>query len=304
MAMKYTISYIAVALLMLMSMTAGAQALPFIAAEYNATSLGKAGATLVDTENTAAAAFSNAAVLGFAENKIDSELGLTMWAPSNSKIGVAGGSFIFGKLGVAAGLTYGMHPAYDITNESGSVSSSFKPNDMQIATGISYKVLPILSLGANLGYATSKLSDKYSYGAVKADFMAMAKVGDLKATFGVNNLGTAVTSASGAKFALPTHFALGAGYGMSFSEKHRVDALFDADYYFNGGIAFAAGVEYSMDNFVFVRGGYRYGGNTPIPSFASLGAGLKLKGYKLNLAYILGSETMANTLSFSIGYTL
>jgi opacity protein-like surface antigen len=132
----------------------------------------------------------------------------------------------------------------------------------------------------------------------------MAKIGGLKAAFGVKDLGTAVTSASGAKFSLPTHVALGAGYGMTFAEKHDVDALLDVDYYFNGGVAVAAGVEYCMDNFVFVRGGYRYGGNSPIPSFASLGAGVKFKEFKVNFAYVLGSETMANTLSICLGYTL
>ena len=289
MAMKYTKSYLAAALFMLISMTASAQALPFVAAEYNATSLGKAGADLVDTENTAFAALSNAAVIGFAEYKADVEAGLTSWGPSST---------------VAAGLLQGTHSAYDITDEGGSVIGSFKPADTQISAGVSYKVLPILSVGANVGYATSKLSDKYSYGAVKADVMAMAKIGGLKAAFGLKDLGTAVTSASGAKFALPTHVALGAGYGMSFAKKHSVDALLDADYYFDGGLALAAGIEYGMNDFVFVRGGYRYGGNSPIPSFASIGAGVKFMGCKVNFAYILGSETVANTLSFSIGYTL
>ena len=303
MAMKYTISYLAATLLLLISMTAGAQALPFVAGEYNATSLGKAGADLVETKNTAFDVLSNAAAIAFAESKIDVEAGFTSWAPSGT-IAVAGGSLSLGKIGVAAGLVQGTHTAYDVTNESGSVVGSFKPTDTQVSAGISYKVLPFVSVGAKLGYATSKLSDKYSYGAVNADVMAMAKFGALKTAFGVKNLGTAVTSASGAKFALPTHIALGAGYGMTLAEKHSIDALVDADYYLEGGIAIAAGVEYSMDNFVFVRGGYRYGGNSPIPSFASLGAGLNFKGCKLNLAYVLGSETMANTLSFGIGYSL
>ena len=301
--MKYTVSFLTAAFLTLFSMTAGAQALPFVAGEYNATSLGKAGADLVDTENTAFTALSNSAALGFTESKADVEAGITSWAPSGT-IAVAGGSYVLGKLGVAAGLVQGTHAAYDITNEGGSVVGSFKPTDTQISAGVSYKVLPILSIGANIGYATSKLSDKYSYGAVKADVMAMAKFGDLKAAFGVKDLGTAVTSASGAKFSLPTHVALGAGYGMTFAEKHNVDALLDVDYYFNGGVAVAAGVEYCMDNFVFVRGGYRYGGNSPIPSFASLGAGVKFKEFKVNFAYVLGSETMANTLSICLGYTL
>ena len=302
MAMKYIKSSVISVALLLISIAAGAQALPFTASEYGASSLGKAGADLVDTDNTAMAAFTNAAAITFSEDRLDSSVGYTLWTPTSSNVITAGASFNLNKLGVAAAVHYGINPAYSTADGNGSVTGTFTPSDMQIAAGVAYKVLPILSIGANLGYATSTLSEKYSYGAFKADVFAMAKIAGLKATLGVRNLGTSVTSASGDKFSLPSSVALGAGYGLTVAKKHSINVLVDADYYFSGAIAVAAGVEYGMNDFLFVRGGYRYGGESPVPSYASVGLGVKKFGCKLNVAYLLGSQQLGNTLSVGLGY--
>lgn len=295
--------YIVGALMLLFPTVAGAQVLPYVTAEYDAASLGAAGANLVDTENTANSAFANPAAMGFAENKFDAAAGFAIYAPTNSNVMTAGASYGLGKLGVAAGVMYGSHQSYDVTNSVGTVTGTFAPTDLLMAAGLSYRVLPVLSVGMNLGYATSSLSEKYSYGAVKADLFAMTQMKGVKATVGLRNLGTSVTSVKGTKFSLPSSLALGAAYTIAFAEDQKVDLLLDADCYFNDGVAVAAGFEYAMKEFVFVRGGYRYGGETPVPSFASLGAGVKLSGVRLDLAYLLGSEIMGNTLSLGLGYS-
>lgn len=295
--------YIVGALMLLFPTVAGAQALPYVTAEYDAASLGTAGANLVDTENTANSAFANPAAMGFAESTLDAAANFTMYAPTSSSMITAGVSYGLGKLGVAAGVLFGAHQSYDVTNSAGTVTGSFAPSDLLMAAGLSYRLLPVLSVGMNLGYATSSLSEKYSYGAVKADLFAMTQMKGVKAAVGLRNLGTSVTSVKGTKFSLPSSLALGAAYTIAFAEDQKVDLLLDADCYFNDGVAVAAGFEYAMKEFVFVRGGYRYGGESPVPSFASLGAGVKLSGVRLDLAYLLGSETMGNTLSVGLGYT-
>ena len=295
MTMKYTISLLSAAFMMLVSLTAGAQALPFVAAEYGAASLGTAGAGLVGNTNAAAVPFS--------DMTIDATAGYTLWAPTKANVmGVNASYNLKNKLGVTAGFTYGLNPSYTITNTDGMAAGSFSPTDMMAEVGVSYRFLPFMSVGANVGYAMSSLTDKYSYGAVAADVYVMAVLSDLKLTAGVSNIGTAVTSASGAKFSLPTSVALGAGYGVTFAGMHRVDVRLDADYFLSGDIAVAAGVEYAMNDLAFVRAGYRYGGNSPVPSFASVGAGVKILGIKLDVAYILGSPRMGNTLAAGIGY--
>ena len=285
---------------------AGAQALPFTAAETDAASLGTAGANLVQTGTIANASFSNAAAIPFSDAKMDVAAGYTMWQPTgvgSNMINVGAAYNMNNKLGVAVGFLYGMNPAYDITDASGAVKGQFKPSDMHMNVGVAYRFLPFLSVGANVGYATSSLAKESSYGALAADVYAMAQFSGLRVTAGVANVGTSVKAKNGTAFSLPTSVALGAGYEMAFADVHSVDVLLDADYYFGGWFAAAAGAAYTYNDLVVVRAGYRYGGASPIPSYASVGAGVKFAGAKLDLAYLIGSSAMKNTLAVTLGYT-
>jgi hypothetical protein len=298
--------YIAGALMLLFPAIAGAQALPFTAAETDAASLGTAGADLTQTSSIAYASFSNAAAIPFSDAKMDVAAGYNMWQPSSvgsSMINVGAAYNMNNKLGVAVGFLYGMNPAYDIADASGAVKGQFKPSDMHMNVGVAYRFLPFLSVGANVGYATSSLAKDYSYGALAADVYAMAQFSGLKVTAGVANVGTSVKAKNGTAFSLPTSVAFGAGYEMSFADVHSVDVLLDADYYFCGSFAAAAGATYTFKDLVVVRAGYRYGGASPIPSYASVGAGVKFAGAKLDLAYLTGSSAMKNTLAITVGYS-
>lgn len=297
------ILYIAGALMLLVPAVSHAQALPFVAAETDAASLGTAGAGLVETSSVADASFSNAAVIPFSDNMLDASVGYTMWQPSSSNILNMGVAYnVKSKFGVALGVHYGMNPSYDVTNESGAVAGVFAPKDIHVNAGLAWRFLPFLSIGANIGYATSSLAEGHSYGALAADVFAMAKFGDFRVTAGVANVGTTVKSASGAEFCIPGSIAVGAGYGKVFGEKHGIDVLVDADYYFSGWMAVAAGAAYTFNDLFSVRAGYRYGGESPVPSYASVGAGVKILGIKFDVAYLIASGPVKNTLALSLGY--
>lgn len=300
------IIYIAGALMLLFPALAGAQALPFTAADYDAASLGKAGTNLTETGSIANASFSNAAAIPFSESKFDVSAGYAMWQPSavSSNAINAGAAFnVNNKFGVAVGFLYGMNQAYDITNESGAVSGKFTPKDMHINAGLAWRFMPVLSLGVNVGYATNTLAKDHLDGALTADVFLMTKISDIKATLGVSNLGTGITSNTGVKFSLPASVALGVGYEKTFAQKHGIDVSLDADYFFKGGFAASVGAEYTFNDLVCARAGYRYGGNTVIPSFASVGLGAKFAGVKLDVAYLVASGAMKNTLALSVGYS-
>ena len=306
------IIYIAGALMLLFPALAGAQALPFTAAETDAASLGKAGANLTETGSIAYSSFSNAAAIPFSDAKMDVAAGYTLWQPSavgSNMINVGGAYNMNQKFGVAVGFLYGMNPAYDVANSTGGVKGQFKPSDIHANVGVAYRFLPFLSLGANIGYASSSLAKDYSYGALAADVFAMAKFGGVKVAAGVANIGTSVTSASGAKFALPSSAALGVGYETVFAQKHGIDVSLDADYYFDGYFAAALGAEYTYNDFASVRAGFHMGTESVIPAnYASIGAGVKFLGIKLDLAYLIAANTnfssaMRNTLALSLGYT-
>ncbi len=308
MTMKKTISYIAGALMLLIPAVSGAQALPFTIADTNPVTLAKGTAGLTETGSISHSAFTNVAAVPFSESSLDVSAGYMMWQPAgvnSNVINVAGAYNMNGKLGIAAGLYYGMNPSYEMTDASGASKGTFNPSDMHAAVGVSYRFIPALSVGANIGYATSSLAAGHSYGTVAADFFLMSEFSDFKVAAGVSNVLGTVKSASGAEFCIPGSIALGAGYDKGFAEKHAVEANLDVDYFFSGWLAAAVGAGYTYDDLVSFRFGYRYGGESPIPSFASVGAGVKFAGVKLDLAYLIagGDSPMKNTLAVGVGYS-
>lgn len=291
--------------LTLVPLSLGAQALPFTSADYNPATLAKGGASLTETSSVAYSTFANPAAIAFYDGKVDASAGYTSWQPGSVKASVisAGGAFKFGdKFGMAAGLAYEGYPEYVITDLTGYENGTFKPTSMQLGVGLSYKIISSLSIGANIGYATQTLAEGSTYGAIDADIYAMVKFDGFKATLGVSELGGKVTSAAGTAFSIPTAANLGLGYTLKAGEKHGVDFNADLQYYLKDGVAAAVGASYAYNDMIFVRAGYRYGGKTVIPSFASAGVGVKFYGVKLDLAYVLGSNAMGNTLALSLGY--
>ncbi len=302
MNMKKTLSYIAGAMMFLMPALAGAQALPFTVADVDPVILAKGGAGLTETGSVSHAAFTNAAAVPFSESTLDATVGYAMWQPSaiNTNIVNAGVAYnMNGKLGIAGGFYYGMNPEYKVAG------GSYKPSDMHAALGVSYRFVDFMSVGLNFGYATSTLAEGKSYGSFAGDAFLMAKIADFKVTAGVSNVLGKIESAGGKEFKLPASAALGVGYAAEFAEKHAVDAAVDFDYYFSGEIAASAGAGYTYNDLVSVRAGLHYGGASAIPSFASIGAGMKFAGVKLDLTYLLWrpGSPMMNTLAVGLGYS-
>lgn len=299
--MKQTryISFAAGMLMLLAPICSHAQALPFTAIDYNPSTLARGGASAVETSDFAYSAFRNAAAVPFADSKADFAVGYTMWKPSSSNmIDLAGAYNINNKFGVALGFSYGMHPAYDIVNSDGIAKGSFAPSDMQIHAGFAWRFTSFLSAGVNVGYATQALAEDASYGAVAADVFLMGQFSGAEVAIGVSNLGSSVGS-----FQLPASLTLGAGYGLDFAQVHGVDVQLDADYYFSGALAAALGAEYTYNDLVSARVGYRYGGKSVVPSFLSVGAGVKFIGIKVNLTYLISNAPIGNTLAVGLGYS-
>lgn len=302
------IIYIVGALFLLFPSLSKAQALPFTIVDTDPVVLGKGGAGLTETGSVSHAAFTNAAAIAFSESAMDIAAGYTMWQPTIAKsniINVAGAFKLNDKLGVAAGVYYGINPSYDITDANGSISGKFSPSDIHAAAGVAYKILPSLALGVNFGYATSTLAQGVSYGTTAADLFIMTEFSGFKATAGVSNVLGTIKGTNGKTYCIPGSIALGGGYGKDFGEKNRIEADIDIDYFFLGGLAAAFGAEYTFNDFVSFRAGYRHGGESPVPSFASVGAGVRFSDMKINLAYLVaGAESpVKNTLALSVGYS-
>lgn len=303
---RYIYRFIVAASVLLFPAVIYSQTLPFTAVNYDAGSVARAGASCLSTSSAAYGAFANPAAVPFYDGKGDFAAGYAMWAPkgvNTNVISAAGAYNVADRFGVTAGFSYGMNPAYDIYDASGASKGLFKPSEMQFMAGVAYRFIPAMSVGVNVGYASASLSEAVSYGAVTTDVFLMGEFNGFKVAAGVSDLGGSVVSASGAKFGLPASAAVALGYGSDIGEAHGIDLEVDAEYAFSGAFGAAFGAEYNFRKLVFVRAGYRYGGETVIPSFASAGVGVHIAGIRIDAAYLFANEVLGNTLAISLGYS-
>lgn len=307
---KTLIHTVALALISYFPFPAAAQdngdALAFSRIPHAPQSMAMGGAGIVSSSSVAFASYTNAAVIPYSDKTMDVSAGYLGWQPSCSltnMLNIAGAYNINGKFGIALGFTYGMNEAYEVTDERGYVTGEFRPSDLQVNIGLSWRFLPYLAIGADVKYLNSSLAEEYSYGAVSSDIFLMSEISDFKVAIGVSSIGSRIKAASGPLFSLPASVALGAGYDRVFNEKHGLEILLDLNYYFSGTFTASAGAAYTFNDMVSLRGGYHYGGKSILPSYASVGFGLNFWGVHIDTAYLISSGPIKNTFSVGLGYS-
>ena len=165
-------------------------------------------------------------------------------------------------------------------------------------------MVPSFSLGANVRFLSSNVSADDKYTSIGVDFLATWSQNGITVAGGVSNLGGSVSDSKKASFSIPGSATLAAQYKAVFEKVHGLRADLDADWFFSSGsLGVAAGLEYGYDDLVFVRAGYHYGTELCVlPSFVTLGAGVKYMGVRFDLAYLTGNEYIGNTLTLGLGY--
>lgn len=265
--------------------------------------LGFAGAASVNTP--AWSAFTSPAAMSLSDKKLDVAASFQNWSPDgvkNTNI-AAGASFKIAKFGIAAGFARNGGEKYDIVSGTGDIAGTFTPSDLQAGAALSYAITDWLSAGVNAKFFSSELSDDDKFTGFGADVQAQAVFGDFRAALGVANVGSSMKSASGEKFSVPSS-VLAAGDWRGEFGKNGIEAMVDLNYYFSGSFTAAAGVQYDFRDMVFVRAGYHYGAKDAfLPSFATVGAGVKFFGVSVNAAYLLGNDVLKNTLTVGLGYS-
>ncbi|MGN0195546.1 MAG: hypothetical protein ACI4AE_03720 [Candidatus Cryptobacteroides sp.] len=269
-------------------------ALQFSDVNYGASSLARASASLTDISGISA----NPAAVLFSESKGNVALGYGVIAPDMLKtnnFNLDGAMRFSGRFGAGVSVDFNSIPL-EIDG------ADFSMSQVKAAAGFAFKVSSLLGIGVNIGYASQSF-DGSSQGALTADVFLMSKVGDLRVAAGVSNLGPKVESSDGSTFNLPSAAALGLGWGMETGD-HNLDAQLDAKYYFHNAMSVAASARYEWRSMVSVCAGYRYASdNAVLPSFASVGAGVRFSGVSFNLAYLLASDTLSGTFALSVGYS-
>ena len=287
-------------------------ALPMTRIERDPAAAGMAGASMASTSSSSAAwsAFRNGALLPFARMECFSAgANYQIWSPDLAKtthINVGAAYKLSDRFGFSLGFASQSGEAYDVFNADGTPAGCYYPKDMILAFGAGFAVTDQLSVGVNARYARQNLSDDVSYNGTSGDLYILYRPAEaLNLTAGVSTLGTKITSASGNSFSQPASVMLAGSYGLDLLDgTFSVEPNLAADYYFSGNWAAAAGAELGFKNIVFARAGYRLASKEAvIPSHASVGVGLQLKGVRLDAAWLTASKALGNTLTLSLGYS-
>ena len=287
-------------------MTASAQtsdALPFVRTGHSAAREAMAGAGSVSGASAAWASFDNAALSAFGDNTLDAAVSYSSWAPSSGNLFAGGLTYRLGsKIGITAGAYYGLGKEYDVYSNEGIKKGTFTPTQMQFNLGMGYKLLPWLSLGANVHAATETLAEGASYNAFSGDLFLMGHMDSFKFAAGVVSLGTPVKSSTGTSYNLPSSVMLAGGYEDSFGGISCA-VYTDLDYFFlASGFSAAVGAELGWDEIASLRAGYHFASkNTPVPSYFSAGLGGRLLGFSLDAAVLLGGQ-LSGTVLVTLGY--
>ena len=292
--------------LALVSVTASAQtsdALPFVRTGHSAAREAMAGAGSVSGACDAWASFDNAALSAFGGNTRRAAVSYRSRPPASGNLLAGGLPYRLGsKIGITAGAYYGLGKEYDIYSNEGVKKGTFTPTQMQFNLGMGYKLLPWLSLGANVHAATETLAEGASYKAFSGDLFLMGHMDSFKFAAGVVSVGTPVKSSTGASYNLPSSLKLAGGYEDSFGGISCA-VYTDLDYFFlASGFSASVGAELGWDEIASLRAGYHFASkNTPVPSYFSAGLGGSLLGFSLDAAVLLGGQ-LSGTVLVTLGY--
>lgn len=265
----------------------GTEAMPFLRLEFSPSSLAVGGSRP-----------GSAAIVPFSQNQFAAGASYMKFAPElSSTTYISGGAS-------ARHEAFGF--SLDFSRGAGEkiYGTDDRPSDIVIKGGIGYAIDENFSVGMNLGYAGQTIMADYKTSSYVADFFAAGRFNSLTAWAGLSTLGSSIGSESSGEFPLPSSLCLGASFNLVDAGKHLLALSATADYYFSGTFSVSAGVEYGFARHAFFRGGYRYGGDSVLPSFASAGLGIRFYGIELNAAYLFASDVLGKTLAIGLVFTM
>ena len=283
------------------------EAMGFSRIVRNPASAAKGFAGIASPSSIAWSSFNNSAVIPFSEKKFDLGLLYQSWAPGSVKsndFGVGAAGKFTEHIGMSFGFLMQNGESYPVINESGSIKDEFTPKDMQVNLGFAYRFGDLISMGVNMKYLSSTLTDEDSYKVFAGDIFAQGCFGGVNVAMGLSNVGSSVKDQSGNKFKIPASVTFGADYTLYLAELHGLNFVADFDYFLSGNVTAALGCEYGFNDMVFARFGYHYGSKKAVlPSFATVGLGLKFFGLQLDFAYLTANEFLGNTMTVGLGYS-
>ena len=286
---------------------ASQEALPFIRISRDPVSAAMGFAGAASTGSTAYAAFGNPAVIPFGEKTFEAGTSWQRWAPDGAKSSNLAAGVSFKPAGGIFGFSLGaaLQKGEEYSLAGADPASSFAPKDIVVNAGGAVRITGRLAVGVNLRYARQDLAEDASYSSFGADLMLLYRLSEnLRLAAGVVSVGEPVKGGNHRTYDLPSSTKVAADYTYNINGDHALKAGLDIDLFFSGKTTAALGAQYSFKDMLFARAGYHLGGkDSVLPSFVTLGAGLKLHGVSLDLAFLTANDIIGNTLTIGLGYS-
>ncbi|MFY9115675.1 MAG: PorV/PorQ family protein [Bacteroidales bacterium] len=282
-------------------------AVPFLEITANARAAGLGGYGLFHSEATGI--FLNAAAGLFSDTAFG--VGATLSARQNLKEGnlySIGSFYNWNKNnGLAFGVRYFSHPRVSLTDGPDASVTSFRPADAALDLAYIRRLTEKLSVSATVRFVYSDLGTSQDFGKGMGFAADLGLVYEnvlpesLPVTWRTgllaSNFGTPVYYGS-TSYTMPFAVKWANTFGLPLSQNHIFNVVLNGSYRILpvGFSAFQAnaGLEYNMFKYGFLRAGYHVGDTEKgLGNFLSLGAGAAFAGFKVDVAYWLGTEDPA-----------
>ncbi len=287
-----------------------AQSVAFLDINPDPKTMGNGGISAV-APASAFSLWNNSSATVLDDAKFQAGASYTMWQPdmADNKIFAVGA---YGKItkfmAITAGFKQFSYNSYEVTNETGTMGDPFTPKESSFGFGLAFKVMPKLSVSADVNMYNSKLGDDFKASGVAFNIGATYKCNNFTAALTAQNLGGEASYTDEASYKMPSSVKAGASYGIAFGDGSSVvrpQAQIGFTITDDSSVFGALGAEYSFKECVMARVAYHYGDETKyIPSHLSIGAGVSFFGVNLNAAYLIagGDSAIKNSLSISLSY--
>lgn len=234
----------------------------------------------------------------FVDDKIMADISYKMWSPkgTGSSLINADVACRLGKLAILADGGVNTYNPYVVYDGFGIETGAYTPNEMALAVGAAYKVIPGLGISVMAKYVGTNLAPE----AKNAAFCA-----DVNAAYQFRSLSVGVSGANIGSSTLPMLVEAGARNTFSFGKALKLGVGADVGFLTHGknnAVTASAGIDIKIIEMISVMAGYHFSTNTSFePSYVSAGLGVDIAMIKISAACLIGNPYIGNTLGFSLG---
>ncbi len=184
------------------------------------------------------------------------------------------------------------------TDQYGTPGEDTKPVDWSFDVGYSFKINNEFSVFARGSFIQNKITESnntFSFslgGNYRTNIDLGNMVSQLNIAARVLDIGPAIESSSNVKYDLPTSAQASADLSLPLSDMNRLNIAVGGRYFLPKDatlLTIGVGAEYTYNNIVSARAGYRYGENET--SLITLGLGLNIKFISIDAAYSIANDT-------------